>query len=131
MKTIICIRCKEGILKIQKESNNDVEFFTCNSCGWHFARSPGEELHDRWLSPLSLILYSQIFESDPRTSGEKNARYLAEEMPDKISLFIEEIERELNHPTQKVSQLHEFVYPEEDGLREHLKDVLKVLNSLA
>ena len=128
---MICIRCKKGMLETQKGSTDDMEFFTCDTCGWHFARSPREELHDRWASPLCLILYSQIFERDPRETGEMNARYLAKEMPDKIPLFIEEIERELNHPIQKVSQLLDFVYADEEGLREHLRGVAKVLKSLS
>ena len=128
---MICIRCKKGMLETQKGSTDDMEFFTCDTCGWHFARSPGEELHDRWASPLCLILYSQIFEQNPRESGEKNAKYLAKEMPDKIPLFIEEIERELNHPIQKVSQLLDFVYADEEELRAHLKDVAEVIKSLS
>jgi hypothetical protein len=76
---------------------------------------------------MSIVLYSQIFECNPDLTGEKNARNILEQRPELIQSIIDEIDRELNYPTQKVSEIHEFVYPNEDKLRKHLRDVSEYL----
>jgi hypothetical protein len=52
---------------------------------------------------------------------------LLESCPDLISSIIGEIERELASPTQKVSEIHAFRFPDEAKLRAHLKVVAKYL----
>jgi len=82
------LRCEDGELEKQEESTEEMQFFTCKECGRRYARGPGGELHDRWLSALSLILYSQIFVRDPRTTGTDNARRLAERWPQCLGLYL-------------------------------------------
>lgn len=125
-----CLRCEDGELEKQEESTEEMQFLTCKECGRRYARGPGGELHDRWLSALSLILYSQIFVRDPRTTGADNARRLAERWPDGIDSMIEEIERDLDHPTQRVSEIHAFEYADEEALRAHLRDVAETLKAM-
>jgi hypothetical protein len=121
----ICKRCNNGILEILPESSLEYSFYKCNNCGWNWAQGEGESLHDRWLSPISIVLYSQIYEKNPQLTGEENAKVLLNQK-DKAFLMsvIEEIERELSNPIQKVSEIHDFEYPDEVKLRKHLK-VLK------
>ncbi len=56
---------------------------------------------------------------------------LLESRPDLISSIISEIERELASPTQKVSEIHAFRYPDEAKLRAHLKVVASYLRDRA
>jgi hypothetical protein len=121
----ICRRCNIGILEKLPESPQDYSFFKCNNCGWNWAKGEGESLHDRWRSPISIVLYSQIFEKNPHLTGEKNAEVLLNHKDKNFLKFVvEEIERELSNPIQKVSEIHDFVYPDEIKLRKHL-EVLK------
>jgi hypothetical protein len=124
-KDEICRRCNIGILEKLPESSPDFSFFRCNNCGWNWAQGEGESLHDRWLSPISIVLYSQIFEKNPDLTGEQNAKILFNQKgKDFLKLVVDEIERELSDPIQKVSEIHDFVYPDEIKLRKHL-EVLK------
>lgn len=115
-----CPRCG-GSLVLSPDTTATITFYDCPSCPWHFAQKPGQGLHDRWLSPLSIALYSQIFEKHPDQTAEENAKALLSERPDLITAILHEIDRELESPTQRVSEIHDFMYPDEDGLRLHLK----------
>ncbi len=115
-----CPRCG-GPLVLSPDTAATITFYDCPSCRWHFAQEPGEDLHDRWGSPLSIALYSQIFEKSPDQTAEENARALFSQRPDLIQSILNEIDRELDSPTQRVSEIHRFLYPDEDSLRIHLK----------
>ncbi len=115
-----CPRCG-GPLVSNRDSTAEIAFYDCRSCRWHFAQLHGEGLHDRWGSPLSIALYSQIFEKHPEQTAEENAKALLSQRPDLIAAILNEIGRELSSPSQRVSEIHDFVYPDEDGLRVHLK----------
>ncbi len=115
-----CPRCR-GSLVLSPDTTATITFYDCPSCPWHFAQEPGEGLHDRWGSPLSIALYSQIFEKHPDQTAEENARMLLSQRPDLIQSILNEIDRELDSPTQRVSEIHRFLYPNEDSLRVHLK----------
>ncbi len=54
---IYCIRCAVSELEILPDSTPRITFYSCSRCGRHYAKEPGQSLHDR-LSPLSLVLYS-------------------------------------------------------------------------
>ena len=76
-----CPRC--GIpLVLNPDTDAAITFYDCPSCQWHFAQEPGKGLHDRWLSPLSIALYSQIFEKHPEKTAEENAK--ASRLSDRI-----------------------------------------------
>ncbi len=115
-----CPRCGASLL-LNPDSTATITFYDCPSCPWHFAQKPGQGLHDRWGSPLSIALYSQIFEKRPDQTAEKNAKALISQRPDLIPSILDEIDRELDSPTQRVSEIHDFLHPDEDGLRVHLK----------
>ncbi len=115
-----CPRCG-GSLVLSPDTTETIMFYGCPSCPWHFAQEPGEGLHDRWGSPLSIALYSQIFEKHPDQTAEENARALLSQRPDLIVAILDEIDRELDSPIQRVSEIHHFLYPDEDSLRVHLK----------
>jgi hypothetical protein len=70
---------------------------------------------------LSIALYSQIFEKYPDRTAEENAKALQSQRPDMISAILSEIDRELESPTQQVSEIHDFNYADEDSLRVHLQ----------
>jgi hypothetical protein len=87
-------------------------------------------LHDRWLSPISIALYGQIFEPEPQKAGKEAAVLLFEQRRDMVSWLIYEIRRELKSPTQKVSELHKFVCRDEMRLRRYLADLADHLAAL-
>ena len=115
-----CPRCG-GTLVLSHGSAAAITFYDCPSCSWHFAQETGKGLHDRWLSPLSIALYSQIFEKHPNRTAEENAKALLSQRPDMIAAILDEIDRELQSPTQRVSEIHDFKCADEDSLRIHLK----------
>jgi len=124
-----CPRCG-GPLVMDSDSDATMTFYNCPSCPWHFAQKPGQGLHDRWLSPLSIALYSQIFEKHPDQTAEENAKALLSQRPDLIAEILREIDRELESPTQKVSEIFNFLYPNEDNLRIHLKSLAVALRRI-
>ena len=125
--TNYCPRCHSESLVLDSDSTEAISFYYCSHCHPHFAQGHGGSLHDRWLSPISIVLYSQIFERDPQKTGEFNAQMLLESGPGLVSSIISEIERELAFPTQKVSEIHAFKFADEAKLRAHLKVVAKHL----
>lgn len=126
---IKCPRCKWNELT-RIESGGEAAFYECANCVWRFAKSPGQSLHDRWGSPISIALYSQIFHADPQDSGREAAVKLYEERRDLVSWIIFEIRRELASPTQRVSEIHKFVCNDEQKLRKHLADMADHLAEL-
>src|SRR5262245_60016052 len=118
-----CPRCKSSDLTRGNDSNSDITFYECANCVWAFAQEPGESLHDRWLSPISIALYGQIFELEPEKTGRDAAVLLFEQRRDLVSWLIYEIRRELKSPTQKVSEIHKFLCRDEMRLRRHLADL--------
>jgi len=114
-----CPRCKRSLVQ-NKDTTATIAFYDCPSCHWHFAQEPGKGIHDRWLSPLSIALYSQIFEQHPEQTAEANAATILSQRPDLVPTLLSEISRELNVPTQQVSEIHDFVHASETSLRTHL-----------
>ena len=99
------------------------------------------ELVERWLGPLSLILYPVMFERNPQTEAERIAQELyASCQPDRRSLFrsftreelqqlLSEVRLELHHPTQKVREILDL-RGEEADLRQYLAQVAQRLGEL-
>ena len=125
-----CPRCKWSDLVRSSDSNGEVTFYECPNCVWAFAQKPGQSLHDRWLSPISIALYSQIFEPEPENTGRDSALQIFQTSRDLVAWLIYEIRRELKCPTQKVSEIHEFVCKDEGKLRRHLGDLADGLVAL-
>jgi transposase-like protein len=117
-----CLRCPNTELQRLPESSAEMLFFACPVCHRQYAKGTGESLHDRWLSPLSIPLYSVIFEQEPvqcapRVAGSLLRRADANTF---IEVLITSIEEELQHPTQQVSEIHDAVYANEQQLRKFL-----------
>ena len=120
LETKKCPKCG-GSLALSPDTTAAITFYDCPSCPWHFAEEPGHGLHDRWLSPLSIALYSGIFEKHPDQTAKANAKALLSQRSDMISPILNQIDREIESPTQRVSDIPEFKYADEDSLRIHLK----------
>ncbi len=71
--------------------------------------------------PITLPLYSVIFEKNPATKAKSVAISFYESKDFDLEILKEHIGSELNQPTQNVSEIHDYVYPNEDELRKFLK----------
>ena len=110
---------------ILPESDDEITFYKCQECGWNFAKKPGQELHDRWLSPISLVLYLVTSNKDPRERIDQIADLFIEQRNhDELSTIVHEIDRELKEPTQRVTEILDFAHsPSEEIVREFLRGV--------
>lgn len=124
-----CFRCAG---KLQDNTPPDVagiKFFACMDCGAGYAKKPGQDLHDRWLMPLSVVLYAVIFEREPYLKAKSVAKYLLDQKNTDLLKLKEHILEEIKTPKQKVSQIHDFAYPDEVELRKYLVAVYEHLNA--
>ena len=110
---------------------DEAEFVSCPGCGRYFRSTPDGKVVEKWLGPLSIVLYPVIFENRP----QKEANRIADELyaasePGAHSMFrpfsrdqlwkmISEIRIELEHPTQNVRDILDLRGDETD-LREYL-----------
>ena len=124
MSTNYCLRCETTQLTVLPESNDQITFYVCPSCHRHFAQKPGRGLCDRWLSPISLVLYGIQFEPKPQAHYQGVAQSLLHHKSrEKIAWMVEEIEHELRKPTQQVRDILDLSHSEED-LRQFLRLVV-------
>jgi hypothetical protein len=130
-----CLRCKDSELEVLSDSSPEITFYACPTCGRHYAKQPGESLHDRWLSPLSGVLYGVIFGLKP----QKRAKEMAEHFYQGREFCTEEwlkvyvlgdIQSELEHPKQKVKEILEGMRASEEDLREYLRLFAEELKAL-
>jgi hypothetical protein len=120
-----CLRCDDAVLRLLPESSREIEFYICPKCGWNFAKGPGQQVHDRWLSPISLVLYLVTSNKDPRERVDQIADLFIEQRNrDELSTIVHEIDRELKEPTQRVTEILDFTHsPSEQIVREFLRGV--------
>ncbi len=98
-----CLRCDDVQLTRLSESTDDIGFLECPLCGRQYAKKPGEAVTYRWLHPVSLPLYSVLFDQDPLSRAADIAQLFIEQRPaDDLLAMLKEIELELDHPTQQV-----------------------------
>jgi len=108
-----CLRCATTTLRVLPESSHEMAFYECPSCLRHFARKEGGSLTYRWLHPVSVALYGVLFEREPLEHAQQIAEMLVRNRPpEKIASLVEEIELELEHPTQQVRDIIENVASE-------------------
>ena len=118
-----CLRCETIKLEVLPESSKEITFYECPHCHRHFAQKPNQRLSDRWGSPISLVLYGIIFESQPQKAYQRIAEnFLAQKTCD-IPLMIKEITQELQKPTQNVRDILDLRQNEED-IRDFLQLVV-------
>ncbi|GAA6183039.1 hypothetical protein NBRC116595_02870 [Aliiglaciecola sp. NS0011-25] len=108
----------------------DIQFFCCLSCGCEYTLKTGGELHDRWLMPLTIVLYNVIYAQDPLAKIDVTMDQLQTKKPEFINALAKHIEDELDAPKQKLCDIHDFVYPNEQKLRDFLREVLHRLAQL-
>ena len=125
-----CLRCGK-ILKPAKPKLVDINFYSCPNCSCNYARKPGQSLHDRWLMPITGPLYGVIFEEEHALKAKELAvEYYHEEDVFNMEIIIQHIKEELKNPTQKVSEIHEFINPDENKIREFLSLFVEELEKL-
>lgn len=122
-----CLRCKSAELEVLPLSNERITFFQCPECQRQFAQTPGKGLAERWLGPISLVLYGTIFSECPQDRAESIAAYFRQhETPERCEWIVSEIRQELAHPTQQVRDILDQPQSEAD-LREFLQRVADLL----
>jgi hypothetical protein len=125
---VICLRC-DGVTIEPLESPDGIEFFRCPSCLRNYARRAGMGLTDRWMSPISLVLYAVIFETDPCSSADRVARaFLAKKTPEHLRRIVDDIRDELARPKQRVRDILKLRANEVE-LREYLRCVADLVEA--
>ena len=124
-----CIRCRTEKLTQLPESSAEISFYICQQCNWKFSQRAGKSLTDAWPSPLSLLLYGIIFDPEPEQKAQAQAELLIKQKTrEEIDLIVKEIRRELENPTQRVSEIHDLAYrPSEEKVRKFLSSVIEYL----
>jgi hypothetical protein len=127
-----CLRCKTVRLSKLPESNDESAFFECPNCGRRFSRIKDGNLVERWLSPISLLLYFIIFSRKPVQEVDRVVAHLlaVEQWPrEKLDEIIKEVTLELEEPTQQVREILDLKASEED-VRAYLRVMVERLKSI-
>lgn len=115
-----CLRCKNVSLKELEPIDLRITFFECPSCRRHYALQPGKPLTFRWGHPISLPLYSVIFDDAPaQRAAAVAASFVKQRSPEQVERFVGEIKLELEEPTQQVRDILDCRATEPE-LREYL-----------
>ena len=115
-----CPRCPGVALIRSPESSREIDFFECPSCNRYYAKKPGGSLTYRWLHPVTLALYGVIFDEEPVPRARPIVDQFIKDRPRKLLLnMVDEIELELEHPTQPVREALGN-YATEEKCREYL-----------
>jgi hypothetical protein len=77
--------------------------------------------------PISLVLYGVIFDQYPINKVKQIAEQFSLREDIDLAFLINNVEDELQNPTQKVSNILDFSYPDEIALRKYLKAFNKEL----
>ena len=124
-----CLRCSGAKLTRLPESPEEITFFVCPSCHRHYAQRPGHSLTYRWLHPVSLALYPILFNREPISAAPSVAEELMRVCSrDALPKMIEEIELELQRPTQNVREILDNPQSEEE-CREFLHAVVTYIRA--
>ncbi|MDT5357053.1 MAG: hypothetical protein QOJ56_5585 [Mycobacterium sp.] len=118
---IYCLRCDKVKLVLLPESDRNIYFYHCPQCRRQFARRPGQALTERWLGPLSLVLYGVIFSRQPQDEADRTVAMLRDQKnAEMLAAMEKEIRLELTSPTQNVRDILDLKASERD-LREFLE----------
>lgn len=126
---LYCLRC-DTKLNIDSSSSEEVCFYQCRQCNSHYRLHEDNSLVDRWGMPISLVLYGVIFDQHPINKVKNIAEKFSLRDDIDLAFLINNIEEELQNPTQKVSNILDFSYPDETALRKYLKAFNKELTRI-
>lgn len=109
-----CLFCRAR-LDLGRGSTVDVTHFDCPRCGREFERAAHGRLQQHWRTPLKEALFLAS-----RSSGSlASLTHVQGVWRDSV---VEEVERELAHPTRQLTALFQYASPRsEDELREYLR----------
>jgi len=117
-----CLRCAGGPLNPVGDAHTEVAFFECARCGRQYALGAGKDLTFRWGHPISRALYPVMFSTSPQAeAGRAVDATLRARTPNERAAIIAEIRLELDHPTQRVTDILDCRAGEDD-LREFLRE---------
>lgn len=130
-KIISCFRCNTALEPrevLKDERGYVISFFFCPGCGSKYAKKDNGEIHDRWMMPLSVVLYPTIFSVEPVLVASRVASHLEMYKNEgEIRRIVEHIEDELANPKQKVKEILDSAADEQE-LRAYLRAVMDFLN---
>lgn len=115
-------------MKLNSSPTKEVTFFQCPQCESHYTLHESGSLTDRWGMPLSLVLYGVIFDKKPINKAKHIAEQFSVRDDINLPFLVKNVKDELECPTQKVSEILEFSYPNEIALRSFLKVFCEELN---
>jgi hypothetical protein len=125
MSERLCLRCKTVALVPVESDAEGIAFFECPACHRQYALKPGKGLTFRWLHPISLPLYSVLFERSPAGRAADVAASLVRDRPaEDLAVIVREIRLELDDPTQEVRDILDSPTPEAE-LRAFLRLVVE------
>jgi hypothetical protein len=128
-KNVYCLRCNTE-LNIASPISKDIKFYQCLQCDSHYTLHKNKSLTDRWGMPIALILYGVIFEKKPVQQARNIAQQFSVRDDIDLVFLIKNVEDELQKPTQKVSEILDFSYPDEIALRSFLNIFSEELSNL-
>lgn len=134
----LCLRCV-NIGLVRSASRPEIAFFECPACNRRYALIPGKELTFRWGHPISLLLHPILFGTgggplellrqwaalNQESIGNSRVPISKREGRGEI----EEIELELEQPTQQVRDILDNPQSEE-ACREYLREYVELVRSL-
>jgi hypothetical protein len=127
-----CPRCQTIELALAPQRSEDVSFLMCPQCQRQYQLRSKELLTERWMGPLSLLLYPIALSSQPLEDVGLAARHLVdiEGWPKaKLAWAVTEAKLELQSPSQKVSKILDlFSEASEEEVREYLRQLVNRLD---
>lgn len=137
-----CPRCGGALNTIDAAAAT--RFFECPSCHRHYRLTANSELVDRWLGPISLVIYPIIYSRHPQDDVERVVKMFSERFVppaehrdvleeesveahrQKVKSIVDDIRAELAKPTQRVRDILNLQFREtvsEQDVREFLQGV--------
>ncbi|MGF1761775.1 hypothetical protein [Aliivibrio kagoshimensis] len=116
-----CYRCKLELTETTPAESGNILFYACEGCGACYAKKAGQQLHDRWQMPITIPLYSLIYEKEPLKIVNNVVNQISRSKRRFVEPIINDIHEELNNPKQKLIEIHDYLYPDEQQFREFLR----------
>jgi len=112
-----CYRCQSELECTNPDDDRDIRFYLCTGCKFRYAKKSGQDIHDAWMTPLTFPLHAVLYEEEPESKSEVVARNMFEREGLDKKFMLDVILDELDNPKQKVSEVLNFSYPNEEKLR--------------